>query len=54
MPLKTSAVSCDAPSSLGRYLMLGGFLRDVTGTGEDYHALQIPTVRGEAVKVPTR
>lgn len=40
--------------SLGLLVMLGGFLRYVTGPGKDYHAAQIPTVRVEAVKVPTR
>lgn len=41
-------------SSLAMMCHLAGFLRLVTKPGTDYHAVQIPTIRCEAVKVPTR
>lgn len=41
-------------SSLGLLCHLAGFIRLLTKPGTDYHAQQMPTVRVEAVKVPTR
>lgn len=40
--------------SLALLCHVAGFLRLVTGPGKDYHAVQIPTVRVEAVKSATR